>query len=476
MPYMAGNINYQLTSYRKGMVIAMREKQNTYSWKDVLGMFVGAESSLGTYILVSTFLLYYYTNIIGLNVAVCSSLIFVSKIFDGVSDMIFGFIIDNTKSKWGACRSWILKVAVPFAVMLLVVFLIPVSDGSPTTAQYVYVFVSYTLLISVCYTIRDISENTLPTFITRNAKGRGMLYAAKGMGAGITAFIVSNYTMVWVQMLGGDRGAWIKLSMIIGVVGICTNLFLVALTEERVVMEKISGEAKISISQIIKAISQNKYWFIVMLILCAGSCVQAGTASIASYYAQYVLNDPMLVGKLLSAFLLPPIAGFFLAGLLLQKVARKPLIVSAVILGLLGTTISAVAHGGIGMLQMGLALRGLAYSLIMGVANTMTADTVEYGQWKTGVRSQGVLMSAKGLGDKIATGLLTAVIGWIMGAAGYDGTLAVQPESAVASINGLFLYIPYVLFILAGILIIFYDLDKKYDGIMKDLAEREARS
>lgn len=445
---------------------------NTYSFRDVLGMLIGPEAGLSVYILLSTYLLYYYTNVVGLSVSICSTLIFVSKLFDGVSDAIFGFILDRTKSKLGPCRSWTLRICIPYAIMTVLLFTIPSGSGA---WPYIYVFLTYNIMVSVCYTIGDLSENTLPTYITRNGKGRGLLYTCKGLSAGLTAYIVSNYTMVWVGKLGGDRGAWIKLAAIIGAVSVLTKLLMVALTTERVQMDQLTGGAKPKIGEILGAVAHNKYWVLVTVMLCAGSCIQAGTASVASYYAQFVMGELPMVGTLLSAFLLPPIAGFFLAGILMQKFNRKPIVWAAIAIGFTGCILSVIAGTEkLKLMLTGLALRGFAYSIIMGVCNTMAADTVEYGHWRTGIRTQGVLMSAKGLGDKLSVGLLTAIVGWIMGGAGYDGTLASQPVSAVNAINGLFLYTPFVLFGIVTVCICFYDLDKLYPKIMEELDQREA--
>lgn len=452
--------------------IKNKNDANSYAVTDIIGMLIGPEAGLAVYILISTYLLYFYTNVIGLNVAVCSTLILVSKVFDGVSDAIFGFILDRTRSQLGACRSWTLRVCIPYAIMTILLFTVPGNEG---IAPYVYVFLTYNIMVSICYTIGDLSENTLPTYITRNAKGRGLLYTCKGLSAGITAYIVSNYTMVWVSMLGQDKKAWIKLAAIVALVSIITKCLMVALTKERVHMEEIT-EGTPTVKEILKAMVQNKYWIIVTIMLCAGASIQTGTASLASYYAQYVLGNPVLTGTILSAFLLPPILGFLIAGLLMQRFNKKPLVIAAVVIGFVGSALSVVfGSDNLNMLLAGLAARGFAYSIIMGVCNTMAADTVEYGHWKTGVRSQGVLMSGKGLGDKLASGLVTGIIGWIMGAAGYDGTLAVQPESAVKAINALFLYIPFILLIIIVICLCFYNLDKLYPKIMKELEEREAK-
>lgn len=446
---------------------------DTYSFRDAIGMFIGAEAGLGIYILISTYLLYFYTNVIGLNIAVCGILIGTSKLFDGITDVFFGFVIDRTKSKLGACRSWTLRICIPYAIMSVLLFLVPANSG---VWPYVYVFITYNLMVSVCKTIGDISENTLPTYITRNAKGRGLLFTCKGLSAGIAAYVVSNYTMTWVGMLGGDRTAWIKLSIIIALVGILTQCIMVMLTKERVVMENMTKNTRPKIVEVLKAVAHNKYWIMVTVMLCMGSCIQAGTAGIAAYYARYVLGNIALVGTVLSAFLLPPLIGFLLAGILMQKFTRKPLMVAAVCIGFAGSLLSLLEGGNFTLLLTGLAARGFAYSFIMGVGNAMASDTVEYGQWKTGVRTQGVLMSSKGLGDKLSVGFLMAVIGWVMGYAGYDGALEVQPESAVNAIRGFFLYTPFILFIIITVMLLFYKLDKQYPQIIRELNEREALS
>jgi glycoside/pentoside/hexuronide:cation symporter, GPH family len=440
---------------------------------DKLGMLIGPEAGLGVYILLSTYLLYYYTNVIGLSVGIVGSLILIAKVFDGITDIIFGLILDRTRSKLGACRAWTLRICLPYAIVTVLLFTVPEGSGA---WPYVYVFLVYILMVSVCYTVGDLSENTLPTYITRNQKHRSTLYMCKGLGAAVTAFVVANYTMVWVGMLGGDKAAWVKLAGIIALVGLATKLIMFFFTTERVDIDKITGGARVSVKQAFAALAKNKYWLFSTLILCMGSCIQAGTASTASYYAQYVLGDIRLVGPVLSAFLIPPFFGFILSGVLMQKLNRKTIVIAAVAIGLVGSTLSLIGGSSSRFLLLfGLGCRGLAYSMIIVTVNAMAADTVEYGHWKTGVRTQGVLMSGKGLGDKISVGVLTAIVGWVMAAGGFNGTMAVQPASAIAAISGLFLYTPFVLFALSAVFVSFYHLDKEYPAIMRELAEREAK-
>ena len=103
----------------------------------------------------------------------------------------------------------------------------------------------------------------------------------------------------------------------------------------------------------------------------------------------------------------------------------------------------------------------------------MVADTIEYGQWKTGVRVEGSLYSATTFGAKVGGGVGMAIATAIMGAAGYNGALAVQSSAAISSITNLYLYAPIPFLFVIPAIYWFYRLDEKYPQIMIDLAERE---
>ena len=105
----------------------------------------------------------------------------------------------------------------------------------------------------------------------------------------------------------------------------------------------------------------------------------------------------------------------------------------------------------------------------------MIADSIEYGEYKTGTRAEGFVYSAASLGVRVGSALASAVIGWVLGAYGYDGKLAVQSESAMKGIRIMFYYAPLVVFIAILALLFFYKLDREYDGIMKVLDERHKK-
>ncbi len=106
----------------------------------------------------------------------------------------------------------------------------------------------------------------------------------------------------------------------------------------------------------------------------------------------------------------------------------------------------------------------------------MVADTIEYGQWKTGTRVEGMLYSTTTFGAKIGSGLASAVALNIIASAGYNGLAEVQTESALNAIKILYLYVPIPFFFLMALCLVCYKLDKIYPQVMADLKERESAS
>ena len=122
---------------------------------------------------MGSFLTIYFTNVALLDAAIISSIIAVSKLFDGVSDIIIGRMVDNTKSKMGKGRSWIFRMCIPFAITTMLLFFVP--QNFPSMLKYVYVFLLYNLVSTVCFTGMAVPFYSMISLITKNPYERGML-------------------------------------------------------------------------------------------------------------------------------------------------------------------------------------------------------------------------------------------------------------------------------------------------------------
>lgn len=118
------------------------------------------------YSAMSSFLLFYYTDYVHVNAATIGTIMLLSRIFDGVTDLIMGMIVDRTKSRFGKCRPWILRMAIPFALAGILLFSVP--SGLGNTSKLIYIFITYNLVSSVVYTAINVPYATLNSLITQN--------------------------------------------------------------------------------------------------------------------------------------------------------------------------------------------------------------------------------------------------------------------------------------------------------------------
>lgn len=197
------------------------DEKKYLKWYNKVGYGSGDLAGNMVYAFLSSFVMLYLTNTVGLNPGIVGTLIMVSKLFDGISDMFFGTMIDKTKSKLGKARPWMLYAYIGCAVTLVANFAIPASIG--TTAQYAWFFLSYTLLNAVFFTANNIAYASLVTFCTKNSKERVEMGSFRFIFAFSTSLIIQSVTVQLVRHLGGGAAAWRTVAIIYAVVGLVVN-------------------------------------------------------------------------------------------------------------------------------------------------------------------------------------------------------------------------------------------------------------
>ena len=117
-------------------------------------------------------LTFFYTDYAGIDPAAVGLVMLLSRLFDGVSDIIMGFIVEKTNSKWGKSRPWILWMSLPFAISIVLIYTVPQTSSA---LQFAYIFVTYNLCTTVCYTALNLPYGSLSAMMTRISKERDML-------------------------------------------------------------------------------------------------------------------------------------------------------------------------------------------------------------------------------------------------------------------------------------------------------------
>lgn len=179
-------------------------KEKTYlKWYNKIGYGSGDIAGNVVYAFLSSFVMIYLTNTIGLSAGIVGTLIAVSKLFDGFTDIFFGAMIDKTHSRLGKARPWMLYGYIGCAITLAAIFAIPTSWG--TTAQYAWFFIAYTLLNGVFYTANNIAYSALTSLVTKNSKERVQMGSYRFIFAFATSLFIQSITISFVAKCGGGQ-------------------------------------------------------------------------------------------------------------------------------------------------------------------------------------------------------------------------------------------------------------------------------
>ena len=423
-------------------------------------------ASCPLYTIVFTFLTFFYTDVLGMNAGTVGIVILASKVFDGISDLWAGNLIDHTHTRNGSARPWILRAAIPLALSYVLLFTVP---NLGNIGKILYIFVTYNFAMTVAFTINNCAINALPVYMSNDTTSRSSAYAVRTIFAGVVQMAVSMVFLNLVESFGGGQAGWIKVSSVLAAIALLFSLVVYFGTRERAVKTDEEKVENVPFKTAIGSVLQNKYWFMVLAMILIIALHQVATLTVGVYYAKYILLDEKLAGNLVLYHHLGGAVGMLAMPFILRTgISKRSAVFAAGLCMVVGSLISVFRGDGV-FLIASLALRGMGFGITNSLYYGMLADSVDYGEWKTGIRATAVTTSAASVGNKLGSGLGSALIGLALSAAGYDGLQAVQTASAVSCIRVVFVVLPLVLYVLLLVLMYFYKLDAQLPQIREEL-------
>ena len=437
------------------------------SVKERIAYGFGDFSSNIMYSAMSAFLMFYYTDIVGVGAAAVGVIMLCSRLFDGISDLIMGIIIDRTNSKYGKARVWILRLVIPYAIGTVLLFAVP--TGWTQTAKLIYIFFSYNLAFTVLFTGINLPYATLTALMTQNQYERSVLSIFRMILATTGTLFIKTCTLPVVKFFGNDAHAWTYTFIVFGILEIITFMITFLGTKERVGNDPESKKENVPVKDGFKALVKNKYWFMATLNLILIFIAQGVNGSAEVYYTKNVLGNSNLIGTFSVALQVTQIICMFFIAIFVKKYGKRNVLMAGAAIMIIGYGIMAVAGTNVPVLIIGCSARGIGNSGISACMFAMVTDTIEYGEWKTGVRTEGLINSAASFGQKLGNGLSTVLLGVILNIGGYVGSAKVQTSGALTAIKAGYIYVPIILTVIQIVVLYFYHLDKEYEGILADL-------
>ena len=428
------------------------------------------------YAFLSSFVMIYLTNTVGLNAGIVGTLIAVSKLFDGVTDVFFGSLIDKTKSKMGKARPWMFWAFFGCAITLFGIFAVPVNLGK--TAQYVWFFIAYTLLNAVFYTANNIAYSALTALVTKNSKERVQMGSFRFIFAFGTSLLIQTITVSAVDALGGGATGWRNIAIIYCIIGVISNIIAVysvkELPEEELnegVREEEKKEDNLSLLQSAKLLFTNKYYLMICVVYILQQLYGA-MINIGIYFMTYVLLNKNLFGAFSWAVNIPLIiALIFTPTLVARWKGMYKLNKYSYMLATVGRLLVVVAGymGSVPLMLLFTAIAALGQGPWQGDMNAVIASCSEYTYLKTGKRVDGTMYSCTSLGVKIGGGLGTAIAGWMLDLSGFvNGDMAVQPNSCINMMYIMYLWIPFIIDLIITIILSFMNVEEANEKIKEN--------
>jgi GPH family glycoside/pentoside/hexuronide:cation symporter len=440
------------------------------SLKEKIAYGLGDTASNFFYQFFNLFVVFYYTDIFGLSAMAVGTMTLSLRVFDAVVDPAIGIVADHTHSRWGKFRPFLLWGALPYGVLGYVMFLNP---GFTQHGKLVYAYVTYGLMW-VAYSAINIPYSALMGVMSPSSEQRTSLSTYRFIFAFIGQFMIVRLVVPLKNLLGGGNEAeGIRYTMLIfSVISVALFLYTFANTRERVTPPV---DQRGAFGTDLLNVARNGPWvalFASGLFTLINAAVRGGSII---YFFKYVVRDESKFTLYATSGTVAFIAGAVCTKFFLGLAERRTLMIVLSILNAAGmAAFYLVDPHSYGLL---IALNVVA-SFVVGptpaILWSMYADTVDYGEWRFGRRTTGLLFSAAVFSQKVGLAIGTGALGWLLA---YYGFVANTDQSALTSggIRLLFSVIPAALALLGALAIFFYSItDGKMREIEADLALRKA--
>lgn len=422
--------------------------------------------------MVTTYLLFYYTDVAGVNAAFVGGLFLVARIWDGINDPMMGMIADKTKTRWGSYRPYLLWMAIPMSVIGILCFTVPGNVGE--IGKYVWCAVTY-VLYGMIYTATYIPYGVMNNVMTQDTNQRATLSAFREVGSSLSSAVMGMVAMPIILYFGhGDsasQSGWTGVMSVFGVIIFVFVLCVFAFTKERIP----ASTEKLTLKQSFQALKGNKAIFIM-----SGALLISGTAiwfefSWFMYFCKYVLGQESLMNAVITIYAAAGLVMQVVMPFMVRKFGKKYTMITGNVLFIISGVMFLLTRTStmmcVTMTVFGLGL-GLFYSCFWG----SIPDAVEYGEWKSGVRAPGFIYSCGTLSNKLSTGLAGVLASVTLIAIQYvpNAEQTTETINAMRSVTGWYLLVASVVTI---VLLFMYPITNKvYNQILAELAERKKNS
>lgn len=460
-----------------------------FKWRQRIGFGISDYACNLAYLLANTYLLFYYTNCAGLDAGAVGFMFVITKFIDAFTDYMVGALIDRTDTKMGRYRPWMFYGAPVLAVGMVLLFSVPTGWGAG--AKLAWAYITY-IIFSFGYTLVNIPMAPIVSSLSASATERTKISTTRTVFSNLGSLTSSLFVLPMVYFFSGSKNAtgtalargYRCTNIVLGVAVIVIMAICVFSIAE--INPPTKNAEKSSILKDIKAVVKNKYYVMFLgevFFLFLGYLAMYGAMQ---YYYSYIVGDVSKMPLALTLLTLLAIPTMILAAFLNGKgIAKVKLIQFGAIVDIIGYAILFFTSDGT-IATLALGLIGLGFGFRSSMFFSMMPDIFDYTEWQVGRNLGGTQNAIQGFMNKLSSAAASAIVSALLVWGNYDAAkldqaiadgvnIAQQFPQTHTAINFAFGGLSLISTVLAVVVLLPYDLDKKYPQIRADLDKRQEK-
>ena len=419
-----------------------------------------------TFTFASLFLLYFYTDVLGLSGTAAGLIILVALVWEGVTDPIAGLIANRTSSRWGRYRPYLLFGTIPLVISFSLMFL---PLGLSGTALIVYAALTHVLYRTI-FTFVNVPYVALSAQMTSDSLVRGQLAGTRMIFAILCGIMLSALTLPLVRTFGGGVEGFFKLSLIYSVAAAAVLFLCFASTSEA---QSTDHDQHPSFGEMLNSVRRNRAFLFLLGATVLGAVAFTMSNKALVYYMKYVVGSEAAVTKGLLATLGAAAVAMVPWIMVTKRTSKRAVWMAGAAITSVALILIYFLHPREGSTLWALvALTGVGNAAFILTFWSMLPDTVEFGEWKSGTRAEGAIMGLTLFSQKVALGVGTGMIGILLDVIGYVPNRSQNAETLHGMLL-LYTLVPTALFVAAAAIIAFYPLDRRTHERIVRVVERQ---
>lgn len=461
----------------------------SFKWRQRIGFGISDYACNLAYLLANTYLLFYYTNCAGISAGAIGFMFVVTKFIDAFTDYMVGALIDRTDTKMGRYRPWMLFGAPVLAVGMVLLFSVP--TGWSEGAKLAWAYVTY-VIFSFGYTLVKIPMAPIVTALSPSASERIKIATTRTVFSNLGSLTSSLFVLPMVYFFAGSKDAtgaalaagYRNTNIVLGIIVIIIIAICVASTVE--INPPTQTVQKSSLLKDLGTVFKNKYYIMFLGVVFFLFLGYLGMYGAMQYYYSYIVGDVSSMPLALTLLTLLAIPTMILAAYLNGKgIAKVKLMQVGAVMDVIGYAILFFTSNGT-IATASLALIGLGFGFRSSMFFSMMPDIFDYTEWQCGRSLGGTQNAISGFMNKVSSASASAIVSALLVWGNYN---AEKLDEAVAAgisiaenfpqthtaINFAFGGLSLISTVIAILVMIPYDLDKKYPQIRAELNKRQGK-